>query len=123
MDIFTNLSNPKWQKDSSLGKWEETWRYLGSMLALIPLPPPALGNAGPESELLGKVSSYSQPVASRHQGHLLRLMLLHAHPLDPQLPWDPRSLHICEPQQKGKHFRLKDSKMAFQRQRQREKAA
>ena len=84
------------------------------MLALIPLPAPALGNAGPESELLGKVSSYSQPMASRHRGHLLRLMLLHAHPLDPQLPWDPRSLHICEPQQKGKHFRLKDSKMAFQ---------
>lgn len=42
------------------------------MLALIPLPPPALGNAGPESELQGKVSSGSQPVASRHQGHLLR---------------------------------------------------
>ena len=50
----------------------QTWRYLGSVLALIPLPPPALGNAGPESKLLEKVSSYSQPMASGCQGHSLR---------------------------------------------------
>lgn len=24
--MFANLLNPKWQKDSGLGKWEETWR-------------------------------------------------------------------------------------------------
>ena len=71
---------------SQLGanEWEETPRYLSFVLALIPLPPPILGDVSSEPELLGKVSSYCQSMASEHWGHfseVVMVMLIYSRPV------------------------------------------